>query len=344
MQEVFEKIDAILQKYRKKWLEQPNTEPCKGLECISNDCVDCMLTHLENDINQVAEEYRTTMGQVKCDTSFSYGYIKAIDDAIEKFLEYGCFLVEWNPKLSKESLVTDVLRQVKGQAVYNLEKMKQKEIDSVNQVTEEYKSLLTDTDLVKALRCLGSQTADGDCYETLYNMQHMGDEDYKPMRCGACESETKICCPYHQKTYDVCFEDGDCWWLREVADMIELIAGTNVHSNAFNIIYNKVCKLEQQYAKVEGNMEAVNDCIRLENLLQYFKEELREGNNQSLTNNNQSLTNADKIRSMTDEELAEFLFKYSNCEYCCISEKCTKLSENSCIDTFLVWLQSEVEE
>ena len=55
MQEVFEKIDAILQKYRKKWLEQPNTEPCKGLECISNDCVDCMLTHLENDINQVTE-------------------------------------------------------------------------------------------------------------------------------------------------------------------------------------------------------------------------------------------------------------------------------------------------
>lgn len=72
-------------------------------------------------------------------------------------------------------------------------------IEIVNQVEEEYKSLLTDTDLVKALRCLGSQTADGDCYETLYNMQHMGDEDYKPMRCGACESETKICCPYHQK-------------------------------------------------------------------------------------------------------------------------------------------------
>lgn len=61
MQEAFEKIDAILQKYRKKWLEQPNTEPCKGLECISNDCVDCMLTHLENDINQVAEEYNQSL-------------------------------------------------------------------------------------------------------------------------------------------------------------------------------------------------------------------------------------------------------------------------------------------
>lgn len=58
MKEVFEKIDNIFAKYRKKWLEQPNTEPCKGLKCISNDCVDCMLTHLENDINQVAEEYQ----------------------------------------------------------------------------------------------------------------------------------------------------------------------------------------------------------------------------------------------------------------------------------------------
>lgn len=57
MQEVFEKIDAIFKKYRKKWFEQPNTEPCKGLECKGKDCIDCILIHLENDINQVAEEY-----------------------------------------------------------------------------------------------------------------------------------------------------------------------------------------------------------------------------------------------------------------------------------------------
>lgn len=55
-------------------------------------------------------------------------------------------------------------------------------------------------------------------------------------------------------------------------------------------------------------------------------------------------TNADKIRNMTDKELAEVLFEYSNCDYCCIREKCTKIAENSCIDTFLAWLQSEVEE
>lgn len=42
----------------------------------------------------------------------------------------------------------------------------------------------------------------------------------------------------------------------------------------WKIIYNKVCELEKKYAN-DGNTESVNDCIKLENLLQYFKEELR---------------------------------------------------------------------
>ena len=49
---------------------------------------------------------------------------KAIDDAIEIFLEYGCVCVEWNKSLSKEKLVDDVIRQVIGQVVYKLEKLK----------------------------------------------------------------------------------------------------------------------------------------------------------------------------------------------------------------------------
>lgn len=43
----------------------------------------------------------------------------------------------------------------------------------------------------------------------------------------------------------------------------------------WQIIYDKVCDLEKKYAKVDGDMENVNCCIRLENLLQYFKDELR---------------------------------------------------------------------
>ena len=39
-------------------------------------------------------------------------------------------------------------------------------------------------------------------------------------------------------------------------------------------IYDKVISLEYEYAE-NGNKDAVIDCIRLENLLQYFKEELQ---------------------------------------------------------------------
>lgn len=45
--------------------------------------------------------------------------------------------------------------------------------------------------------------------------------------------------------------------------------------DAFDVIYKKVCELEKQYAKGAEDWENVNSCIRLENLLQYFKEELK---------------------------------------------------------------------
>ena len=50
------------------------------------------------------------------------------------------------------------------------------------------------------------------------------------------------------------------------------------------------------------------------------------------------ITNADKIRSMSDEELAEFLHDYINhtCSYC-------KECKSSCTKQNLEWLQSEAE-
>lgn len=49
-------------------------------------------------------------------------------------------------------------------------------------------------------------------------------------------------------------------------------------------------------------------------------------------------TNADKIRAMSDEELAEFLHNYVNhtCLYC-------KGCGSSCVEHNLKWLQSEAE-
>lgn len=141
----------------------------------------------------------------------------------------------------------------------------------------------------------------------------------------------------------------------EIVNQVAEEFATDINvGNSWKIIYDKVLELEKEYA-MSGAIENVNDCIRLENLLQYFKEELREENNQSLTNNNQSLTNsnqsltnADKIRSMSNEELAEFLPIVSNC-MCQPTDECLKIicNKGECSKTkecALHWLQSEVEE
>jgi hypothetical protein len=68
------------------------------------------------------------------------------------------------------------------------------------------------------------------------------------------------------------------------------------------------------------------------------------------TSTDTSTTNADRIRSVTDEELAEFLFKVNTAyaEPCMIGEKDYKWEDypthdKGCKDCFLDWLQSEVE-
>lgn len=53
-------------------------------------------------------------------------------------------------------------------------------------------------------------------------------------------------------------------------------------------------------------------------------------------------TNADKIRAMSDEELAEYISKYFSCEYeCAARDKCG--SDWDCKRATIEWLQSEVE-
>lgn len=75
-----------------------------------------------------------------------------------------------------------------------------------------------DNDLIKALRCIASDTPSGDCYEYYYNLTH---SDGQRMQCSGM-MENSIPCPYHQNTYPVCFSDGDCGeWLNKVADILE---------------------------------------------------------------------------------------------------------------------------
>lgn len=58
------------------------------------------------------------------------------------------------------------------------------------------------------------------------------------------------------------------------------------------------------------------------------------------------MTNADKIRNMTDEELAEYFYKASvNCNMCCsYSGGRCKSMYITCKDGILEWLEKEVEE
>ena len=57
-------------------------------------------------------------------------------------------------------------------------------------------------------------------------------------------------------------------------------------------------------------------------------------------------TNADRIRNMSDEELAEFLVKVnSTIQNCMIVDcKCEGFPNRDCKDCFLEWLQAEVKE
>lgn len=45
------------------------------------------------------------------------------------------------------------------------------------------------------------------------------------------------------------------------------------YSWIFKKLYHRILNIEQKYFR-EGNMETSNDCIRLQNLLNYFKEEI----------------------------------------------------------------------
>ena len=56
---------------------------------------------------------------------------------------------------------------------------------------------------------------------------------------------------------------------------------------------------------------------------------------------NKIMTNADRIRAMSDEELAEFLKTYFTCEYECAAAKDGCICD--CSGTIMDWLQSEVE-
>lgn len=87
---------------------------------------------------------------------------------------------------------------------------------------------LTLDDMIKALKCVSSQDVEGDCYMDHENFEHMEDDKYKRIVCGTGENlkdwisgRDAVGCPYHQKTYGTCYEDGELYWLKDVAELLE---------------------------------------------------------------------------------------------------------------------------
>lgn len=86
---------------------------------------------------------------------------------------------------------------------------------------------LTIDDMIKALRCVASQDTVGDCYADHENFIHI-DDKHKRIVCGTGEDlrdyisgKEAVGCPYHQNTYGCCSEDGELYWLKDVAELLE---------------------------------------------------------------------------------------------------------------------------
>lgn len=87
---------------------------------------------------------------------------------------------------------------------------------------------LTLDDMIKALKCVASQDREGNCYADYENFNHMEDDNYKRLICGTGENlkdfisgREAVGCPYHQKPYGTCYEDGELYWLKGVAELLE---------------------------------------------------------------------------------------------------------------------------
>lgn len=83
-------------------------------------------------------------------------------------------------------------------------------------------------DMIKALKCISSQDAEGDCYADHENFMHMQDDEHKRIICETgkdlrdyISGKEAVGCPYHQNTYGCCFEDGELYWLKDVAELLE---------------------------------------------------------------------------------------------------------------------------
>ena len=91
------------------------------------------------------------------------------------------------------------------------------------------------------------------------------------------------------------------------------------------------------------NAEACYECGEEHKQLAEWLTELKQRREAEITAPPKS--NADRIRQMTDEELAEFLEKNCSCPNCCVYHPAScKHIRAQCIEGYNKWLRKEVSE
>lgn len=83
-------------------------------------------------------------------------------------------------------------------------------------------------------------------------------------------------------------------------------------------------------------------CIKADNDKGYEHNENFEG--EKFCREFKRNTNADRIRSLSDEELAEFLYTSVSCYGCPVRAECDKTACKGCDELVLEWLQQSAKE
>lgn len=121
---------------------------------------------------------------------------------------------------------------------------------------------LTLEDMIKALKCISSQDAEGDCYMDHENFKHMEDDKYKRIVCETGENlrdyisgKEAVGCPYHQRTYGTCCEDGELYWLKDVAELLEELKSYK-EAEEHGLLVRLPCKVgDDLYCIVNGEVK-----------------------------------------------------------------------------------------
>lgn len=86
---------------------------------------------------------------------------------------------------------------------------------------------LTLTNMIKVLKCVASQDMGGRCYADDENDKHRFDDE-NMIVCQEGENlkdpvngEDAVTCPYYQNDYGCCFDNGELFWLEDVAELLE---------------------------------------------------------------------------------------------------------------------------